>query len=140
MKKIIALSLLLTACTPVAAQDNVNLNANVHDHYKTVFIQEPYKVQVCRDKVISGDKTGDTLGGAILGGLIGKALTGQDDGAKIGALFGGIIGHDKSNAQSGTARVCQYETRYREKTNTVYSHSTITWRMNGRTYRLNFQK
>ena len=93
----------------------------------------------CGD-IVQGDKTGDTLGGAILVGLIGKALTGQDDGAKIGALFGGIIGHDKSNAQSGTARVCQYETRYREKTNTVYSHSTITWRMNGRTYRLNFQK
>tara|TARA_B100001057_G_scaffold497718_1_gene602636 strand:+ start:779 stop:1201 length:423 start_codon:yes stop_codon:yes gene_type:complete len=140
MKKAIVLSLLLVACSPVEAQDNVNLNAQVHHHFKMIYTQDPYKVQVCRDKVISGDKTGDTLGGAILGGLIGKALTGNDDGAKIGALFGGIVGHDKSNAQSGTTRVCQYETRYKERAQNVYSHSTITWRMNGRTYRLNFQK
>ena len=140
MNKAVALGLLLAACSPAHAQDNVNLNAQVHHHFKTIYTQDPYKVQVCRDKVISGDKTGDTLGGAILGGLIGKALTGNDDGAKIGALFGGIVGHDKSNAQGGTARVCQYETRYKEQAQTVYSHSTITWRMNGRTYRLNFQK
>tara|TARA_A100001011_G_scaffold297496_2_gene310217 strand:+ start:956 stop:1378 length:423 start_codon:yes stop_codon:yes gene_type:complete len=140
MKKVIALGLLLTACSPVAAQDNVNLNAQIYHHYELHYIQEPYKVKVCGDKVISGDKTGDTLGGAILGGLIGKALTGQDDGAKIGALFGGIIGHNESKAQSGTQRVCHIETRYREKTQNMYSHSIITWRMNGREYNLRFQK
>ena len=37
MKRLIALSLLLASCHPVHAQDNVNLNASVHDHYKTVF-------------------------------------------------------------------------------------------------------
>ena len=39
MKKTLALGLFLASCHPVNAQDNVNLNAQVHDHYKTVFIQ-----------------------------------------------------------------------------------------------------
>jgi len=151
MKKTFALALLMvSACAPTVHSqstsshtqlvENVNLNARVHDHFKMVFHNEPYKVKVCRDHVMSGDKTGDTLGGAIIGGILGKALTGSDDGAKIGALFGGIVGHDKSNAQAGTKRVCQLETRYREISKTIYSHSTITWRMNGRTYSVNFTK
>tara|TARA_B100000287_G_scaffold418902_1_gene456461 strand:- start:2197 stop:2616 length:420 start_codon:yes stop_codon:yes gene_type:complete len=139
MRRLIALGLLFAA-VPAYAQDNVRLNAQIHHHYERHFIQEPYKVKVCRDKTTSGDKTGDTLGGAILGGILGKVLTGSDEGAKMGALFGGVIGHNESNAQAGTHRVCQIETKYREKEQTFYSHSTITWRMNGREYRVRFQK
>ena len=140
MKKTLALGLFLASCHPVNAQDNVNLNAQVHDHYKTVFIQEPYKVQVCRDKVISGDKTGDTLGGAVIGGLIGKALTGDDNAAGLGALFGGIIGHQNSQATGGTQRVCRYETRYKEESKRVYSYSIVTFWYQGQQYQVKFLK
>jgi len=139
-KQLTALCVLAMTATPVIAQDNVRLNAQVHHHYKSVIHSTPYQVKVCQQHTTSGDKTGDTLGGAILGGILGKVLTGSDEGAKMGALFGGVIGHNESNAQAGTHQVCSWQTRFKDETRTIYSHSTITWRMNGREYTVNFKK
>ena len=36
------------------------------------------------------------IGGAIVGGVIGKAVTDDDAGAAVGAIIGGAIGHEKS--------------------------------------------
>ena len=77
---------------------------SIKDHYKMVFYSTPYSVEVCKNVTVSGDKTGDTLKGAVIGGIIGKAITGDDEGASLGALFGGIVGHNESNATSGTKR------------------------------------
>ena len=41
------------------------VSATITDHYKIVISQTPYSVEVCRDVAVSGDKTGDTLKGAI---------------------------------------------------------------------------
>ena len=118
----------------------VHAEPNIRHHYKDVIKKQPYTVEVCYDKQTSGDKTGDTLGGAILGGLIGKALTGNDDGAALGAIFGGIVGHDNSNATGGTRTVCRMETRYKESNKRIYSYSTISFISEGRQYRLRFQR
>ena len=113
---------------------------SIKDHYKMVFYSTPYSVEVCKNVTVSGDKTGDTLKGAVIGGIIGKAITGDDEGASLGALFGGIVGHNESNATSGTKRVCSIETRYKETSKQIYSHSTITFVLDNTKYTLRFQR
>ena len=113
---------------------------SIKDHYKMVFYSTPYSVEVCKNVTVSGDKTGDTLKGAVIGGIIGKAITGDDEGAGLGALFGGIVGHNESNATSGTKRVCSIETRYKETSKQIYSHSTITFVLDNTKYTLRFQR
>lgn len=128
----IALVLGLTSTTAYAE--------TVRDHYKTVIDQTPYSVEVCKDYTVSGDKTGDALTGAIIGGIIGNNVGDIKNGGAAGALLGGIIGHKNSNATGGTQRRCQTETRYEERQREVYSHSTVTFRADGRQYTLKFQK
>ena len=55
-------------------------------------------------RTFSGDKTADTLKGAILGGVIGNNVGNVDNGGAIGAIIGGMIGHNNSNASGGTKR------------------------------------
>ena len=44
-----------------------------------------------------GDKTADTLKGAIIGGVIGNNVGDVDNGGAIGAIIGGMLGHNNSN-------------------------------------------
>ena len=121
------------------AQDTANEN-NIRDHYKTVIKQIPYTVEVCRDKVTSGDKTGDALAGAIIGGIIGNNIKGEKDGGAIGALIGGMLGHSNSSASGNVKTYCSNQTRYKEESTTVYSHSTITFGYEGKIYTVRFIK
>ena len=137
VKQITIASLMtLSACHPALAHE-----PNVTDYNKSVINQVPYNVEVCRDVTVSGDKTGDMLKGAIIGGIIGNNVTKNvDNGGTVGALLGGMLGHSNSNASSGTKRVCQVETRYTEESRRVYSHSTISFIYEGKSYRVNFKK
>ena len=113
----------------------------VQDHYKMVITQKPYNVEVCRQVTTSGDKTGDTLKGAIIGGIIGNNVTKNvDNGGTVGALLGGMLGHNNSKATGGTRTQCNIETRYQEETREVYSHSTVTFSVDGKSYTLKFNK
>jgi uncharacterized protein YcfJ len=113
----------------------------VQDHYKMVITQKPYNVEVCRQVTMSGDKTGDTLKGAIIGGIIGNNITKNvDNGGAVGALLGGMLGHNNSKATGGTRTQCNVETRYQEETREVYSHSTVTFSVDGKSYTLKFNK
>jgi uncharacterized protein YcfJ len=116
-------------------------NADVQDHFKTVIKRTPYNVEVCSERKVSGDKTGDTLLGAIIGGAIGQNITKDlPDGATAGAIIGGILGNQNSTASDGTKLVCTKTTRYKESMDTIYSHSTITFNYNGKTYTTRFRK
>lgn len=113
----------------------------VQDHYKMVITQKPYNVEVCRQVTTSGDRTGDTLKGAIIGGIIGNNVTKNvDNGGAVGALLGGMLGHNNSKATGGTRTQCNIETRYQEETREVYSHSTVTFSVDGKSYTLKFNK
>ena len=112
----------------------------VQDHYKTIFVDEPTVSRVCSDSVVGGDKTGDTIIGAIIGGVTGKVITKDDKGAAVGAVIGGMVGHDRSDANGSVVTKCQEVTTYNRVSRTVYSHSTVTFVHNGREYKLNFQK
>jgi len=115
-------------------------DAQVIDINKNVINRVPYNVEVCTNVTTGGDKSGDLLKGAIIGGILGKVVTKKDNGAAAGAVLGGIIGHDNSDAQASTKRVCSIETRYDEEVTTVYSHSVVTFYHNGRQYKVQFSK
>ena len=113
----------------------------VQDFNKTVINRVPYNVEVCTNQTVGGDKSGDMLKGAIIGGIIGNNVTKNvDNGGAVGALLGGIIGHNNSNATGGTRRVCEVQTRYNEESVTIYSHSVVTFYHEGKQYKLRFQK
>ena len=112
----------------------------IQDHYKSIISQTPYNVEVCRDHVTSGDKTGDALTGAIIGGILGNNIKGEKDGGTIGAIIGGMLGHSNSSATGNTKRICRNQTRYKEESRRVYSHSSITFQYEGKVYTVRFQK
>ena len=116
-------------------------NVQVNDHQKTVIKRTPHVVEVCSERNVSGDRTGDAVMGAIIGGIIGNNVTKDlPDGGTAGAIIGGLLGHQNSTANNGTKLVCNKMTRYKESMETIYSHSTITFNYDGRTYTVRFQK
>jgi len=140
MKKSIVSATTLSFMLVVFNISPVFADTQVQDHYKNVIHKTPHSVEVCYDKSVSGDKTGDTLRGAILGGIIGNNVGDINNGGAIGSVIGGMLGHSNSNATGGTKRVCQIETRYTEKSMRIYSHSKITFEYMGKTYTLQFEK
>ena len=120
--------------------NSVKADTQIQDHYKNIIYKTPSQVEVCYDRQVSGDKTGDAIKGAIIGGILGNNIKGEKDGGAIGAIIGGMLGHSNSGAIGGTKRVCQVETRYSEESKRVYSHSTISFIYEGKSYRVKFQK
>ncbi len=127
------------ATTPALA--DLNVNGEVTDTYKQVINKKPYSVEVCTDVQVPGDKTSDMLTGAIIGGIIGNNVTKDlPDGGTAGAIIGGILGHNNSTAKGITQRQCSVETRYNEEYQRVYSHSNITFILDGKEYTVRFKK
>ena len=133
MKKFLMTMALIGVSTPALAE-------TVMDYNKTVVNRVPYNVEVCTNQSVSGDKSGDMLKGAIIGGIIGNNVGDVKNGGALGAVLGGMIGHNNSNATGGTRRVCEVQTRYNEEVIEVYSHSVVTFYHNGKKYQLRFQK
>ena len=149
MKNLIAMATVAAALATPALADTTKVR--IQDHYKTVIEQQPYKVEVCKDTQVPvyGQKGMDTEGaiiGGIIGGVIGNQIgggSGKDAATGIGVLSGAIIGGGGNKQQITGYRIerqCQIETRYEETQREVYSHSTITFRENGRNYTLRFDK
>ena len=133
--------LLFTFFSANAKADGNDSLKNIEHHFLSVIEQTPYSVEVCKNVRVSGDKTGDTLTGAIIGGIIGNNVTKDlPDGGTAGAILGGILGHMNSDAKSEIKKVCNIETRYEEVQKKIYSHSTITFWSGGKRYTLRFKK
>ena len=134
---IIGLGLTLASCAPVAAHHTgAPIDGKVKDHYRLERVDIPHTRRVCEQR--QGASSGDVLGGMIIGGIFGKALSGDDKGAGVGAVIGGMIAADENRSSVGT--VCRDVTTYHQEQRSVYSHSIVTFTLNGRTYRLRFQK
>ena len=146
MKKLLVASVItMFSITPALAE-------TVQDHYKTVTKRVPYTETVCNlvDVPIYGQSgggasAGDVLGGMIIGGLLGKGVTNKDDGAAVGAVIGGMIAADKKQGQENIIGYrqenrCSDYTRYNEVSESVYSHSTVTFYSDGKQYVLRFKK
>ena len=120
--------------------NSVKADTTVQDHTKTVIKRTPFNVEVCSEVNVQGDKTKDTLLGAIIGGAIGQNITKDlPDGATAGAIIGGILGNQNSTV-GGKQMSCRTMTRYNESMQTIYSHSTITFVYEGKQYKHNFKK
>jgi len=79
---------------------------SVQPIYKTKTITDP--VQRCWTEEVpvygqgpNTDTTGDMLTGAIIGGILGNNLKGEDGGGAAGAVLGGILGHQNAKNKKG---------------------------------------
>ena len=139
----------LVATTTAAYADEA-ARATVRDVYRNDTINVPREIEGCHmiDVPIYGQRRGDAgagaLGGMILGGLLGKGLTGNGDGAAAGAVIGGIIGANEANKDEVVGwrqeERCVKDIVYETKTVRVYSHSVVTFVYEGRRFNLEFQK
>ena len=55
--------------------NSVKADTQVQDHYKNIIYKKPSNIEVCYERKVTGDKTGDTLLGALIGGAIGQNIT-----------------------------------------------------------------
>ena len=128
--------------------------AKITDFYKnqTVFEKIPYqncsiqKVPIY-GKIQSKPDTGAVVGGAVLGGIIGKAVTKKDRGAAFGALVGGALANENEKTKTTTGivgyenrRRCQTRFKNSPKEEVIYSYSTITFIIDGQEQTVEFQK
>ena len=141
----------LLATVAVISSIGFTLPANAQTEYATVThvkanyqnISVPNTRQECRTVETpiygsvqgNGATGGDVLTGMIIGGLLGKGVTGKDKGAAAGAVFGGIIAADQKQ-KNGQAIVgyreeqtCNNVTFY--ETQQELKNYTIRYEWNG---------
>lgn len=151
MKPFILLTALAVA-SPVHAE---TIQARITDHYKVETRSTPFVKKECGEVNVpvygtvqrQGNAGVDAFVGMIVGGLLGKAVTGKDDGAAAGAVMGGVIGADKSKPTTQQVVTghrkemkCVDVTYYREERVRAYDYSTITFDDNGFIYEVVFYK
>jgi len=130
-----------------------SIRADIEDHYTYISKNIPTTKLECREvkvPVYSNTQKGNAAEGALLGmiigGIGGKAITGNNDGAAAGAVIGGIIGADQAQQNSRVAtgyrleNKCEEITYYTETKEKVYDYSTISFKVNGERYTLRFIK
>jgi len=132
MKKLVLAIPLFLLSSSVYAETGMIMGSQ--DHYKTIVVQNPYTVEVCTQGNGKSDFQ-NLLEGAIVGGAIGNNIPGEKNGGAAGAIIGGLL-----NTERNKGTQCRTETRYTEETKEVYSHSTVTFTHQGRTYSLRFQR
>ena len=115
--------------------------AIVQDFYKTVTKNIPQTEQICEQRQVpiyentGGASAGDVLGGMIIGGLLGKGVTGNDKGAAAGAVIGGMVAADKGQKKEtvivGYKQEQQCSTQYVRKTVSVRGNNVVTVEIDG---------
>ena len=147
MKKLIAIFTIALSMSAMAANP-YPVDAFIFDHYKSVVKQTPYDVEVCkrvRQGTGDGSATNEIIG-AIFGGAIGNQFgegDGKDAMTLAGIFLGASLAHDEELAQGPgvITTKCYIETRYEESVRSkVYSHSTLSFTLNGKTHRVDFVK
>jgi uncharacterized protein YcfJ len=135
MKKLV-LATMMTVSFAVMAEE---VTAYVQDHYTNSTRRIPNTQQVCQevDVPVYSSQPENSQGGILLGAIIGNAIgraAGVDGGQTAGTIIGGIAGNEIARGQrrneiAGYRREqrCNNQTTYDTSTETVYSHSTITF-------------
>ena len=121
-------------CSAGVANATQPYAAKVDDHYKTVIVKVPQTVEICSQGNGKTDLENFITGG-IVGGIIGNNIPGVIGGGAIGAIVGGAL-----NTESNKGTKCRTETHYKKEMETIYSHSTITFNYDGRSYTVRFKK
>ena len=114
---------------------------SVNPNYKEITTSRPQ--QVCRTenvpvygKVKGSGATGlEVLGGAIIGGLFGKALTDKDEGAAAGAVVGGVVAAEAGRADRteivGYTQKEVCSTQYVNRVENIVDNYTIYYQWQG---------
>lgn len=134
MKKILA-SILFVPGVAFAQQ-----NVYVQDMFRDIVTRTPTQIQVCEDVAVPGKADlGKTIIGGAIGSAVGNQVSKSDGAGAAGAVIGAIIAN--SDNPSTIERRCRMETRYGQTTTqSVYSHSQITFTYEGKIYTLRFNK
>jgi len=134
MKKLLA-SIALVPGIAFAQQ-----NVYVQDMFRDIVTRTPTHVQVCEDVAVPGRADlGKTIIGGAIGSAVGNQVSKSDGAGTAGAVIGAIIANRDNPAN--IERRCRMETRYGQTTSqSVYSHSQITFTYEGKVYTLNFNK
>ena len=126
---VVALVALFTAPS-VNAQSAIGTVVQVDPIYGTQVNRVPQ--QVCSEYQVPVYNGGTIYsGGGIVNNNTGNILG--------GAIIGGILGNQNSTV-GGKQMRCRTMSRYKESMETMYSHSTITFIYEGKQYSLNFKK
>lgn len=103
MKKLLTTVAFILAATGVSAETVRARITYVEPRYETV--TEYRTTTQCQNVDVpvygtvrgNGATGGDVLAGMIIGGILGKGITGDDGGAAAGAVMGGVIAADNGN-------------------------------------------
>jgi len=150
MRKYVSVLIAASMIGAVQAEVPESIAGTVVDHYsdRSDFVE--YPVTSCHEEQLPVyDRRGykpsgaSIMGGIILGGILGKALTGDNKGVKGGAVLGGLTA-----AQSRSPRIigyrileiCSEVMKYKRINVTEYSHSTISFTINNVSYNAEFVK
>lgn len=103
MKTFIITSVVIAAMATAAAAETVRATITyVEPRYHTVTEYRSelqchnIEVPIYGNVAGNGATGGDVLAGMIIGGLLGKGITGDDQGAAAGAVMGGVIAADQN--------------------------------------------
>jgi len=116
MKKLYTILILIVAgCHPVNASEILATIVNIEPNYYWEKSNQP--VETCENVQVpiygnvqgQGASGGDVLSGAILGGILGKALTGEDNAAAFGAIVGAMGAAE--NKKQGSQKIIGYQTQ-----------------------------
>ena len=121
-------------CSAGVANATQPYAAKVDDHYKTVIVKIPTEYEVCSKGNGKSDLENFITGG-IVGGVIGYNIPGEKGDGALGAILGGAL-----NAEANKGTKCTKHIHYEKKMETIYSHSTITFNYEGKSYTVRFKK
>lgn len=158
MKKTLLIPTILTLMSTTVATAGEQVSGEVRHHYRTIYDTVEVVDRQCEmvDVPVYGTRQVDRNGGAggnallgmILGGAIGKGITGDDKGAAAGAIMGGVIGADKGSKPKSEQYVkgyrreqsCTDVVTYVNKPKKVYDFSTLRFTSEGKWYKVEFIK
>tara|TARA_R110000744_G_C19236231_1_gene548732 strand:- start:467 stop:943 length:477 start_codon:yes stop_codon:yes gene_type:complete len=158
MRKLVSILLAVSTIGTAQAEDSKQrhalyssktVTATIEDHLEDVKYYEEFTDILCTWENVPVYGSGYTpsgssvLGGMILGGLLGKALTGDNNLALGGAVVGGVTAGESRGSKiigSRSERVCRPTTKYVETTRREYSYSLITFEVDGQTIEIEFYK
>tara|TARA_Y100000114_G_scaffold144460_1_gene153060 strand:- start:534 stop:1034 length:501 start_codon:yes stop_codon:yes gene_type:complete len=140
MKLFTSLLIVIVSTIPAYANTVTATVSSIQPIYHNTTVRTP--TNVCQDVEVpvygtvqgNGASSGDVLTGMIIGGLLGKGVSGNDKGAAAGAVLGGMISADNKKSKqviTGYRLERQCHTTYINETQRQLKHYKIWFTWNG---------